>query len=205
MKLFAREDEFTLSHGGNTVRLRASLRAAIRLERLHDGFAPLLLKITEFDTVTVRAVILTAATDQRAGEAFLGHMSAKPMSLLQEVTLGPLVSLCAAFLPDEQEDTGKTASTPIKRMTWAETYAELFRMGTGWLGWTPAATWHATPYEIIEAVAGHVAKLKALNGSSDPDQEDPTNEGQCAANIAAGLDPDFDRAGLHAMKSKTHA
>ena len=54
-------DEIALKFGEHTVFLRPSLRAAIRLERMHDGFPALLNKIEEFDTRTVWSVITAAA------------------------------------------------------------------------------------------------------------------------------------------------
>lgn len=86
-------------------------------------------------------------------------------------------------------------------MTWQEALAELDRIGTGWFGWTPAETWHATPSEIVEAFKGRIALLKAQNGSGETDDA-PGDAKQRAANIAAGLEPDLDRSGLMALKSR---
>ena len=68
-----------LAHGGITVRLRPSLRAARRLERLHDGFPALFRKIDTFDTLTIRAVIPQAATDWTAAERLLDAMAVLPV------------------------------------------------------------------------------------------------------------------------------
>ncbi|WP_444665768.1 phage tail assembly chaperone [Cereibacter changlensis] len=201
MRLLPAETEFELSHGGNTVRLRASLRAALHLERLHDGFGPLFQRIDTFDTTTIRQVILIAATDRNAAEAFLRHMATQPLRTLAEATHGPLASLCAALMPSPTTST-KPRTTSAKTMPWADYYSELFRIATGWLGWTPDTAWNATPAEITCAFEGHVAKLTAIHGNAEHQDDSTTeNQQQRERNIAAGLDPDFDREGLHALKA----
>lgn len=201
MRLLPAETEFELSHGVITVRLRASLRAALHLERLHDGFGPLFQRIDTFDTTTIRQVILVAATDRNAAEAFLRHMATQPLRTLAEATHGPLASLCAALMPSPTTST-KPRNPSAKTMPWADYFRELFQIATGWLGWSPDTAWNATPAEITSAFDGHVAKLKAIHGSPEHQDESTTeNQQQRERNIAAGLDPDFDREGLHALKA----
>ena len=201
MHPLARDDEFTLSHGGYTVRLRPSLRAAMRLERLHEGFGPLITKLDQFNTTTIRNVILIAASDYSAAERFLALISTKPLQAYRHAVKGPLSSLLAAFFPSEATDTS-TSTTPEKSVPWSEAYAQLYQIGTGWLGWTPAETWAATPTEITQALEGRVAHLIAMNGGAG-NTETTTSAAQRQENIAAGLDPDFDRAGLQSLKVKS--
>lgn len=203
MHPLARDDEFTLSHGGNTVRLRPSLRAAIRLERLHDGFGPLITKLDQFDTQTIKAVITIAATDHLLRDRFVASLEGVTLGTFQQVAQGALAGLCAAFFPPEATDTTSTSTAPVKAVPWAEAYAQLYQIGTGWLGWTPAETWAATPTEITQALEGRVAHLIAMNGGSSNTEATGTSAAQRQDNIAAGLDPEFDRAGLQALKAKT--
>lgn len=202
MHPLAREDEFELSHGGITVRLRASLRAALRLERLHDGFPALLHKLDEFDTRTIRAVIRIAATDQKDAAALLAAVRALPLRPFHHACAGPVLALCASFLAPVHHDTGNAPAETgnAKAHPWAEVFAEMYRIATGWLGWTPAEAWQATPAEIAQAFEGHIGKLKAIHGATD-ETDTPASAEQQAANRAAGLDPDFDRTGLHALKA----
>lgn len=58
---------------------------------------------------------------------------------------------------------------------------------------------NATPTEIDRAYRAHLEKLKAIHGGGS-DEKEPDPE-QAERNIAAGLDPEFDRAGLQALKS----
>lgn len=184
-------DEFTIAHGGLAVRLRPSLRAAMRLERLHDGYPSLFTKLGEFDTATVRAVILAAATDRTAAEALLGAMARLPLAAFHQAASDALAGLCRALLlPDT--DTAPKAK-PAKPITWAEAYVELYRIGTGWLGWTPTETWAATPAEIAEAFEGHIARFKAQHGIADDKQSDATDP--------EAPDDEFDRAGFDALRA----
>lgn len=204
MRLLPAETEFELSHGGNTLRLRASLRAALHLERLHDGFGPLFRRIDTFDTTTIRQVILIAAADRNAAEAFLRHMANQPLRTLAEATHGPLASLCTALMPSPTTSTStstKPRTTSAKTMPWADYYSKLFQIATGWLGWTPDTAWNATPAEITCAFDGHVAMLKTIHGSADEEDSSPADHARRERNLAAGLDPDFDREGLHALKA----
>lgn len=189
----------TLAHGGFTVRLRPTLRAAAILERLHDGYATLFKKLGNFDTATVKAVIEVSATDKKAAAAFLAHAATLPLKTYSETTMGPLYALCNGLIPTPPKSTGKPArSNP---MPWAEVYADLFRTATGWLGWPPDMAWNTTPDEITEAFTGHLAKLKAIHGEADGETRDTTPD-ERESNLAAGLDPDFDRNGLRALKAR---
>jgi hypothetical protein len=98
----------------------------------------------------------------------------------------------------------KAVAPSGKPVAWADFYADQFAKATGWLGWTPEQAWNATPTEIDRAYSAHIAKLKAIHGSGE--EEKQTDKApdfdQIERNVAAGLDPEFDRAGLRALKAK---
>lgn len=198
----------TLAHGGNTVRLRPSLQAAMRLERLHNGFAALFRRIEAFDTDTIRTVILIAATDHLEAEAFLAAMARQPLAPFQEAAQGPLEALCAALLP-EAANTPKRKATPApsKPVPWVDAFADLFAMATGVLHWTPQTAWQATPTEIATAFNAHLAMLEALHGTSDdkPEPEEPYTPERLQQIEDLGFDPAYDRQGLLALKNKIAA
>lgn len=200
MNALSAYDGITLEHGGCTVLLRPSLRAALHLERLHEGFPGLLRKVEEFDTRTVRAMILVGG-DRQAAERFLCRAAALPLSGFKEAAQAPLYALVAAMLPQHDETKAKPSTTG-KPTPWCKVYLKLLQMATGWLGWPPETAWSATPQEITDAFEAHVAKLKAIHGTAD--EEEATSSGttfeQRERNVELGLDPDFDRAGLHALK-----
>ncbi|MEP9373524.1 hypothetical protein [Mesorhizobium sp. KR1-2] len=193
-------DEITLALGSWSVRLRPSLRAASHFAR-EDGFANLAQRLAEFHLGTIRELITVAAIDRQQATAFLDQIGRTPLKIVAE-TVGPqIAALVTGFAPAPDDDA--KADHSGKPMPWPKVYRELYRKATGWLGWTPEAAWNATPTEIMEAVAGLFEKLKALHGTSDKEANDkqPDPE-QAARNIAEGLDPEFDRAGLRALKAK---
>lgn len=189
-------DAIAVEFGGHTVFLRPSLRAAFHLERLHGGFPELLRKIEEFDTLTIWHVI-TAGADMESAEPLFAAAAVSPLRDFQRAAHGPCIALVAAFFPEEpkadRKQHGDAAPKP-----WSELFKDLYGFATGWLGWTPDAAWNATPQEITDAFAAHIAKLKTIHGEEDTDTG-PTDE-QREQNAAMGLDPDFDRAGLLALK-----
>ncbi|WP_336813497.1 hypothetical protein [Bosea sp. MMO-172] len=189
-----------MEHGSHAVILRPSLRAASTLERSHDGFATLMQRLAEFHTGTVREIILTATTDRKDAAAFLNSMSRLPISRFAEIAQAQLARLVIGFVP--QPDPAAKPSQG-KMVPLRELYRDMYRRATGWLHWSPDQAWNATPTEITDALSGHFDMLKAIHGAADdkPEgrQHDPE---QAARNEAAGLDPEFDRAGLQVLKAK---
>ncbi|MDO6521279.1 hypothetical protein Q4578_06755 [Shimia thalassica] len=192
-------DAIALEYGGNAVFLRPSLRAALHLERLHGGFPELLRKIEEFDTLTVWHVI-TASAGRTATDDLFGYAATQSLSGFAEAAQVPCFELVAALFPKAPEGEGKAPKT-ADPMPWSDVFSELYKIATGWLGWTPDTAWNATPQEITDAFEGHMNMLKAIHGSADDEQTNngPTSE-QRAQNAELGLDPEFDRAGLAALK-----
>ena len=99
-----------LPYGFNTVRLRPSLRAAIRSERLHDAFATLFRKLPELDTESVEAIIAAAATDQEAAQGFVEGLGARPLRDLLPMQ-GPLLSVCHPLIPTSLVGTPRGTAT----------------------------------------------------------------------------------------------
>lgn len=201
------KDEVTIHHGDLAVVLRPSLRAAMTLERLHAGGWPeLLRKIEEFDTATIKAILRAAAVDRSALEALFRAFSHRPLAELASAVLPPLGELLSLFLaPDDDQDERPAPS--VNARPWKDAYSELFKIGTGWLAWTPATTWAATLPEIEQAQRGNLDQLRAIHGGSD--QDDSTDQG--TSNVytaerlreieALGHDPAFDRAAAHKLKA----
>lgn len=190
-------DAIALEYGDNTVFLRPSLRAAIYLERLHGGFPELLRKIEEFDTLTIRQVI-TVSAGTEAAEALFAQWAHLPLADFHAATQTPCFELVAAFFPENPKTDAKQPDT-ANRTPWRELFQELYGFATGWLGWTPETAWNATPQEITDAYAAHVTMLKAIHGDAEEAERRQTPE-QRKQNIELGLDPDFDRTGLIALK-----
>ena len=52
-------------------------------------------------------------------------------------------------------------------MSFDEFLLWIYKIGTGWLGWTPQITRSAHMQEVIVAFEGHVDMLKAIHGSDE--------------------------------------
>jgi len=202
MTPLARGEEVTVHYGGWAVILRPSLRAAMTLERLHDGWPGLLLALGQFRLQTVQAIIRASAVDRNAAEALLASFAAVPITAVKEAITAPLSALLTLFLAPMTETAETT--TPAAPKPWADAYAELYRFGTGWLGWSPAETWAATPTEIAQALDGKLAHLIALNGGERPAEDPaPYTPARLREIEELGFDPAFDREGLRRLKAMT--
>lgn len=195
-------EEVKIAHGGNTVTLRPTLRAAVTLEARY-GF-PAMFRALEEGSFTLISDIIQTATDSRDDAAtFLRVHPGRSLSSFIGLARIPLAELVSMLMPapDPQAVSVRPSS---KSIAWADYYADLYEKATGWLGWTPEQAWNATPSEIDRAYTGHIAKLKAIHGSGEEDKrtEKAPDPEQAARNVADGLDPEFDRAGLRALKAK---
>lgn len=190
-------DEIALDYEGHIVVLRPSLRAAIHLEKLHGGFTALLRKIEEFDTRTVWHIITQSAGRAESNTLF-AHAATQPLNKFKDAVQAPLFQLITALMPQ----AGSTDTTPANAapMSWPDAYRELYKIGTGWLGWTPKDAWAATPDEIITAFEAHIDRQRLMNGGGD-DSDAAAKAVQRRENEALGLDPEFDRAGLRRLKA----
>lgn len=198
-------EQVTIVHGGNTVTLRPSLRAASILEDKF-GLSAIDKGLTELDFAIVSEIIRAASSSAQDAAAFLRSEAAgRPLSPFFEAVSEPLRELVLMFVPAPVQRLEKGHPTTGVRMTFAEMFAELYDAATGWLEWTPEQAWNATPTEINRAYIAHEKKLKAIHGSGDDRSQasrETSDPEQAAHNVAAGLDPEFDRAGLQALKAK---
>ncbi len=178
-----------IAHGGSTVTLRPSLRAAATLEARY-GFPALFRALDECDLIIVSEIIPTCAPKRQDAAAFLSGVVGRPLSSFFSSVQAPLYQLVSMLTPAPASNA-KPVTDPAKPLPWADYYAALYEHATGWLGWTPEQAWNATPTEIDRSYAGHIAKLKAIHGSGD--------KGEKQAPIQ---DPDasFDRNALESLR-----
>ncbi|MBP2446377.1 hypothetical protein [Rhizobium leguminosarum] len=194
-------EQVTIAHGGNSVTLRPSLRAAATLEERH-GLPALFRALNDLNLTIISDIILTASLPGHDAAAFLSSTSGKPLFPFFMAAQKPLADLVSMFMPAPDPKAPPSTGTG-KPMPWSEVFATLFDSATGWLGWTPDAAWNATPTEITRAMSAHFDRLvrtgvlvRDKTTAKAPDPE------QAARNIAENLDPEFDRAGLRALKAK---
>ncbi len=193
-------EQVTIAHGDHAVTLRPSLRAAAMLEQRY-GFPAIWQALEDANLTLISEIILTASSRQDAA-AFLSGIPGRPLSSFFDAVEQPLAELVSMFIPAPVQSLD-TAPHTGKPMPWPEFYADLYDVATGWLGWTPETAWNATPTEITRAHAAHIDRLvmtgvltRTEKTGTAPDPE------QAARNEAAGLDPQFDRDGLRALKMK---
>lgn len=179
-------EEVTIAHGDHAVMLRPSLRAATILEE-RFGFPALFRALDDFNLTIISEIILTLSTSRQDAAAFLSSVPGRPLLPFFLTVRAPLAELVSMLTPAPDPSHSDFGG---KVIPFAQVYRTLFRIATGALGWPPEAAWNATPTEIDQAIIGKPGL--APNG---PDPE------QAERNAAAGLDPEFDRAGLHALKA----
>lgn len=188
-----------ISHGGNAVTLRPSLRAATILEE-RFGLSALYAALEDLNFTIISEIILVSESGgNQSAAAFLTAVQRRPLFPFFLAVRAPLFELVSMLTPAPEKRAQSLHST-AKQVTWAEVFAALYDRATGWLGWTPEQAWNATPTEIDRAYRAHLEKLKAIHGGGSDEEKEPDPE-QAERNVAAGLDPEFDRAGLQALKS----
>lgn len=203
-KVRADTDMISLDWQGSTLILRPSLRAALRLARHQGGFPALLRQIGEFHTGTICEIIRASSTDPIAAETFLRGAAKAPLASFAEATQGPALELMTALLTPA-DDASEEPSTGSNTMTFEEGFKQLFKIATGWLGWTPETAWQATPQEITLAMNGHIEKLAAMNGakpsSGTKAKPKPVTQAELDHMVIHG-DPSFDREAFQALKAR---
>ncbi|MET0171093.1 MAG: hypothetical protein ABW206_01650 [Agrobacterium vaccinii] len=153
------------------IELRPSLRYAMQLERSPGSFRQLLADLSD-GSLTAAVTIIEPHAD---GMLFLENRVLDELPRLQH-SLTAYVLQCTGIDPDEPAVKGKSTGKP---QPFADYLTGLYRIGTGWLGWTPEITLDATPTEIIEANKGRMEMLKAIFGSGakeTPQDDRPLEE-----------------------------
>lgn len=169
-----------IAHGGDTVRLRPSLRAATLLHRkvsfghLVDG-----LQSPRLDIILM--IVDATADDPLAARALVDRQIADRGTISLYTLVEPLVQLladCFGVDPDQEHPAERNERTTGKPFDMGQALVDLYEIGTGWLEWSPADTWSATPSEIMAAHKGLIAKLRAIHGGDDQDKPafDPREE-----------------------------
>lgn len=160
--------DITCALGGEFITLRPTLRRALRLAS-GDGFATL---IAEIEDESLSAA-LTVIADNHSGDDLAEKLMKHGLGRLTNSLLAYVLE-CAGLNSDldEKADGGKRDG---KSVTFEDHLTGLFRIATGWLGWTPQASWDATPAEIIEAYKGRVEMFKAIFGSSEDEPAEPVD------------------------------
>ncbi|QOZ76720.1 hypothetical protein XH83_15425 [Bradyrhizobium sp. CCBAU 53351] len=146
-----------------TLTLRPSLRAAFRLAHSYSGFESLFQAISEGNLTAISDLITMTCADQLGWAEYARNEDPSMIPALmaaREQLLAFIPALCGVTNSDSEPQSGEPLS-------FEEYFTQLYQIGTGWLGWTPEATWAATAAEIINAKEGRVEMLAAIFGKRD--------------------------------------
>lgn len=194
--------ETTLRHGDHAVTLRASLRAAVALNDLPGGIPSAWDDLMRQTYSGIRAVILATATDKAGALSLLASLSDKPLAqFLGRAQAACLDVLAAIVMPSQREEQGSTNGPQIPL---TEFFTQLFCQATSFLHWPPSEVWQASVAEIIAALEAESDRLLMMAGEGGKKQH-RMSQAERQANLEAGLDPEFDRTGLQALKARHNA
>lgn len=162
------DDDVQIKLGPQTVSLRPTLRAAFRLEQKYDGFHNLIRAVAGGNLSAISDVIKEGCGQATALTDFLDTTDDLPLAISLDLLISPI---CAFILSLGGIETAIqiVAREPI---AFVDYHTKLFRIATGWLGWTPDQAWNATPAEILEAQQGRAEMLASIfGGGNKPDDE----------------------------------
>lgn len=149
--------------------LHPSLRNAMQLERREGGFRQLLQEINEGSLTAALAIIEPHADG-------LLYLENRVLDILPSIRpqLLAYVAACAGIDTDDAPKEAKktSAGKPRKSVPFSEYLVSLYKISTGWLGWTPDVALDATPLEITLAYAGHMEMLRAVHGGGGKPSKD---------------------------------
>lgn len=166
--------------------LRPTLRAAMRLERRYGGFDALLRGVAG-GSVTIITDVIRESADRTSGlPDVLSTMHEEGLEAILARLILPLTNhvLALAGLDASDLKTKRDRREAATQVTFEEHHVRLYKLGTGWLGWSPETTWNATPGEITEAYAGHIEMLKAIHGVTEKAAK-PESQGSIADKFRA--------------------
>jgi hypothetical protein len=153
------------------VELRASLRAAIRLEQRY-GFTKLIRGIAEGSYTILSAIVRECASKDDATTI----LSVRPIGTLIRSLQAPCHAVVLALAGHELGTPGGKTHSGAKPVAFSEFYASLYRIAAGNLGWAPEQALSATLIEIVDAAKGRADLLASIFGGPEKPSEpvDPT-------------------------------
>jgi hypothetical protein len=183
-------NEIKIAIAGQEMVLRPTLRAACNLEHRYGGFEALTRAIADGSFTVIADIILEGAINHplSRGTLELGLSKSLPkLDALVPQLLSFILALCGI---DESKIEQSQSQVTGKLESFADHHTKLFRIATGWLGWTPQEAWNSSPLEIIEAFKGRSEMLGAIFGTAQTPEEQ----------TGPDMSP-LDRAGLLGLKA----
>lgn len=185
----------TVTHGKLAVRLRPSLGAAYRLDVKHGSFGRVVEGVQQMNVGIIADILAQCGDDPAAARRLLiSKIDAKGAHDLEHL-IEPLfcvIADCYGVRSHREHPAERRERATGEPFNMRRALEELFAIATGWLGWSVADTLAATPLQIIAAHEGHIARLKAIHGTTDDagqhqpeyDPRDLPTDAEIAANIA---------------------
>jgi hypothetical protein len=183
MQLAANDVQITV--GRETLYLRPTLRAAFRLEQKYDGFEKLIRAIYTGHLAAYGDVIREGTGQRSALTDYLEKAGDTPLVVSLDLLIKPICDFIIGLTSSETAiEAGKGLPISFK-----EYHTRLFRIATGWLGWSPDDAWKATPAEILEAYQGRTEMLAAVFGGKQEggDKTLDATKGEVSSAIRAEL------------------
>lgn len=167
-----------ITHGDRHIELCPSLRAAYILEQKH-GLTKLWFGAIHGNLTVILDIVSAASLfPYDARQLILDMIETDGVLALLELqdSLAAFISMSFGLRDrtEENEPTGNTNSGKSQSIT--ERLVSLYEYATGWLGWTPETAWTSTPAEIAAALKGLNAKLKAIHGGKDDEEQPDANK-----------------------------
>ncbi|MFG1332533.1 phage tail assembly chaperone [Xanthobacter autotrophicus] len=184
------DETTTLKLDGHTVRLRPTLRCALKISEAHGEPVEFCGKILKNNVSLIGDLFAYGIEDDDERRDALAWLAYSPQPLRKRVEHVALdLYIFALHLtgidPDEKPSTSNASGPAMK---FNRTLGELFGFATGILHWAPESAWNATPREIAHAM--HVWRR------TQPGYE-PTDDERAEEALSAT----FDRVGLQALKN----
>jgi hypothetical protein len=167
MRLISENIEFRV--GNEKICLKPTLRAAYLIVEQFGSFEAVIQGVRESNLGVITAIIRASHPSSRLEETLSAFDQRPVLATLKLITLPVLAHVFAlmGIDPAAKDDAVSTVSD----MTFGEYHERLFKIGTGWLGWTPEDTWDCAPAEIVAAYKGRCDMLGSIFGA--PEAERP--------------------------------
>jgi hypothetical protein len=199
MPLRLAHDPILLLHGDITVRLRPSLRAGLlmaqkfTLEELQE-------QIWQCHLGTISYLVAIGCGDiDQAGRLIAAKIEGG-LHRLQDLFEGLLAFIEQSFGLSNDDNGEAQTGMPA---SFVDVFTELFEFATGWLQWTPADTWAATPAEIIHARKGREDMLFQTFVWVTKEQEQTVYTTERLKQVEdLGYDPTFNRDAFDAFRQE---
>lgn len=161
-------EDIAIILAGEVVVLHPALRHAINLQRARPGSFTAVVAALDEGSLTVAADIIRP---HHPHPMLLNRIFEAGVDKLKPALID-YVAACAGI------DTGRPKAKQAKvngtlpTESFADHLVSLFKIGTGWLGWTPNQALDATPAEIRLAYEGRIELLRAIFGSAEEEADD---------------------------------